>query len=96
MMEDIVYILSPGEEITDGVYASKDYDGNNEVVIFENIDDVERYRIQLEAIDFPTSVIEIPKEEIITYCELSNFQYVIITKDELVFPRYETLISLDL
>lgn len=96
MMEDTVYVLSPGKEITDGVYASKDYDGINEVVIFEDRDDVERYRIQLEAIDFPTNVIEMTKEEIITYCEISNFQYVLITKNELVFPRYETLISLDL
>lgn len=96
MKENFVYVLSPGESITDGVYASKDYQGINEVMIFEEQEDAIRYQLQLEAIDFPTFVIEIEKDEITTFCEVSNFQYVFIEKDELVFPRIETLISLDL
>ena len=84
------YILSIKGQEQEGAYAVADEDGERALYMFEEEDDAERYAGLLEAEDYPPmSVVEVQKELAIQTCEVYNYRYVVITKDDFVIPPRE-------
>ncbi len=84
------YILSIKGQEQEGAYAVSDGDGERALYLFEELDDAERYAGLLEAEDYPPmSVVSVEEELAIHTCEVYNYRYVIITKDDFVIPPRE-------
>tara|TARA_B100001250_G_scaffold283300_1_gene245466 strand:- start:568 stop:861 length:294 start_codon:yes stop_codon:yes gene_type:complete len=84
------YILSIKGQEQEGAYAVNDEDGERALYLFEEEDDAERYGGLLEAEDYPPmSIVEVQKELAIHTCEVYNYRYVVITKDDFVIPPRE-------
>ena len=84
------YILSIRGKEHEGAYAVSDEDGERALYLFEERDDAERYAGLLEAEDYPPMAIVTVEEELaIQTCEVYNYRYVIITKDDFVIPPRE-------
>lgn len=82
-----MFILTIDGREKEGAYAVVDEDGDHVLYIFEEEDDATRFAIMLEEQDFPEMhIIEVEDELIIKTCEMQNYQYTIITKDDLVIP----------
>ena len=85
-----MYLISIKGKEHEGAYAVNDEDGERALYLFEEEDDAIRYGGLLEAEDYPPmSVISIEKELAIQTCELYNYRYVVITKDDFVIPPRE-------
>jgi hypothetical protein len=76
--------------ISEGAFSIKNDEGNQVLCIFEELDDVERYVMHLnEAGKFPKmEYYEVDKNIIIEACELHGYEYVIISKDDIVIPPF--------
>ncbi len=84
------YILSIKGKEHEGAYAVADEDGERALYLFEERDDAERYAGLLEAEDYPPMAIVTVEEELaIQTCEVYNYRYVVITKDDFVIPPRE-------
>ena len=84
------YILSIKGQEQEGAYAVNDEDGERALYLFEEEDDAERYAGLLEAEDFPPmSIVAVEKDLEIHTCEVYNYRYVVITKDDFVIPPRE-------
>lgn len=73
----------------EGVFSLIDREAGGKVIpVFEDVDDAERYALQLsEDDDSPElQIVEIEKEIIIAACEERNQRYAIITVDDLIIP----------
>ena len=71
----------------DGAYAVTDSDGNQVLYIFEEEDDATRFAMMLEDMDYPEmNVLEIEKDAIIEACEMHDYEYAIITENDIVIP----------
>jgi len=82
-----MYILTLEGRESEGAYAVQNEDGDQILYLFEEEDDATRFAIMLEEDGFPEMhVIEIEDELMIGTCEMRNYQYTIITKDDLVIP----------
>jgi len=82
-----MYILTIDGRESEGAYAVQNEDGEQILYLFEEEDDATRFAIMLEEDGFPEMhVIEIEDELMIGTCEMHNYQYTIITKDDLVIP----------
>ena len=85
-----MYLLSIKGKEHEGAYAVNDEDGERALYLFEEEDDAIRYGGLLEAEDYPPmSVISIEEELAIQTCEVYNYRYVVITKDDFVIPPRE-------
>ena len=85
-----LYILTIKGHEDEGAYAVNDEDGERALYLFEEEDDAIRYGGLLEAEDYPPmSVISIEEELAIQTCEVYNYRYVVITKDDFVIPPRE-------
>ena len=85
-----MYLISIKGKEHEGAYAVNDEDGERALYLFEEEDDAIRYGGLLEAEDYPPmSVISIEKELAIQTCEVYNYRYVVITKDDFVIPPRE-------
>ena len=85
-----MYLLSIKGKEHEGAYAVNDEDGERALYLFEEEDDAIRYGGLLEAEDYPPmSVVSIEEELAIQTCEVYNYRYVIITKDDFVIPPRE-------
>jgi hypothetical protein len=82
-----MFILTIDGRETEGAYAVLDEDGDHILYIFEEEDDAMRFAMMLEDQNFPEmNVIEVDDDLMIKTCEMQNYQYTIITKDDIVIP----------
>ena len=82
-----MYILTIYGKETEGAYSVTDDDGEQILYLFDEEDDAMRYAMMLEDEGSPTMhVIEIDDEIIIKTCEMHDYKYSIITKNDLVIP----------
>jgi hypothetical protein len=85
-----MFILTLEGRESDGAYAVQNEDGEQILYLFEGEDDATRFAMMLEEDGYPEMhVIEIEDELMIGTCEMNNYQYTIITKDDLVIPPEE-------
>ncbi len=85
-MSEKLYVLGLGDTYKEGIYMTPEMD----ILIFKQEDDAIRYKEQLDAIDMKTNLITMDKSELLSLCDISEYSYVIVEPDELVFPRIET------
>lgn len=82
-----MYIITIYGKEEEGAYAVVNSDGDQVLYIFEEEDDAARFAMMLEENDYPEmNVLEIEKDAIITACEMHDYQYAIITKNDIVIP----------
>lgn len=82
-----MYILTIYGKETEGAYSVTDDDGEQILYLFDEEDDAMRYAMMLEDNGSPTMhVIEIEDEIMIKTCEIHDYKYSIITKNDLVIP----------
>ena len=82
------YILTLKDK-PEGVFSIIDtMTGDHVVPIFDELDDCERYAIQLSEaeMDLALQMIEIDKEFIVSACEDRDQKYAIITVDDFIIP----------
>ena len=85
-----MYLISIKGKEHEGAYTVNDEDGERALYLFEEEDDAIRYGGLLEAEDYPPmSVVSIEEELAIQTCEVYNYRYVVITKDDFVIPPRE-------
>ena len=82
-----MYILTLKTRKEDGAYAVQDKHGDKVLFLFEEEDDAMRYAMMLEDGGSPEMhVIEIEDEVMVKTCEIHDYKYTIITKNDLVIP----------
>lgn len=82
-----MHILTLAERPNDGAFAIEDENGDRVLMIFEEYDDAERYLYMLDELNYPEmEVTEVESSSLIQACDEYDYEYVIITKDELVVP----------
>ena len=82
-----MYILTLDGKEQEGAYSVTNEDGDQILYIFEQEDDALRFSMMLEEKDYPKlAVIEVDDELMVKTCELHNYNYTIITKNDLVIP----------
>lgn len=72
----------------EGAYAVEREDGEKVLLLFEESDDAVRYALMLEEEDEnpEMDVIEVDDKVAIKTCEMYNYEYNIITPDDIVIP----------
>ncbi len=86
-----MYILTIYGKETEGAYSVVDAEGEEILYIFEDDDDAMRYAMMLEDEGSPEMhVIEIDDDIMIKTCEIHDYKYAIITKNDLVIPPETT------
>ena len=86
-----MYILTIYGKETEGAYSVVDADGEEILYMFEDDDDAMRYAMMLEDEGSPEMhVIEIEDDIMIKTCEIHDYKYAIITKNDLVIPPETT------
>ena len=83
-----MYILTVAGKENEGAYSVKDSVGNQILYLFEEEDDATRYAMMLEDDpDYPEmNVIEVEDEVMIKTCEVHDYNYTVITEDDIVIP----------
>jgi hypothetical protein len=82
-----MYILTVKEYESEGAYAVENKYGEKILYIFEEEDDAVRYLNMLEELDYPNmEVTEVDSKVAFMACEHLNYQYAIITQDDIVIP----------
>ena len=85
-----MFILTIKDRETEGAYAVVDDDGDHVLYLFEEEDDATRFAMMLEDMNYPSMhVIEIDDDIIIKTCEMNDYQYAIITENDIVIPPQE-------
>ena len=86
-----MYILTIYGKETEGAYSVVDAEGEEILYIFEDDDDAMRYAMMLEDEGSPEMhVIEIEDDIMIKTCEMHDYKYAIISKNDLVIPPETT------
>ena len=82
-----MFVLALDGREDEGLYAVEESDGTKILYLFEDEDDANRFAGLLEADNFPPiNVIEVEDEATVDICEINNYTYTIIKKDDLVIP----------
>lgn len=82
-----MFILTIDGKETEGAYAVLDEDGDHILYIFVEEDDAVRFAMMLEEQNFPEMhVIEVDDNAMLKTCQMQNYRYTIITKDDIVIP----------
>ena len=83
-----MYILTVAGKENEGAYSVKDAEGNQILYLFEEEDDATRFAMMLEDDqDYPEMhVIEVEDEVMIKTCEVHDYNYTVITSDDIVVP----------
>ena len=82
-----MFILTVKGFEEDGAYALEDSEGERILLMFEEEDDAIRYALQLEEEDYPEMrVVEVDEETAIKACELYDYEYNVITPDDIIVP----------
>ena len=82
-----MFILTINGRETEGAYSVTDDEGEKILYLFEEEDDAVRYAMMLEEEDYPEMhVIEVEDEAIIKTCKQYEYNYTIITENDIVIP----------
>ena len=82
-----MYILTVAGKENDGAYSVTDDEGDQILYLFMEQDDATRFAMQLEDKDYPEMhVIEVEDEVMIKTCEVHDYQYTVITSNDIVVP----------
>jgi len=82
-----MFILTIHGKETEGAYSVSNQDGEQVLYLFEEEDDAIRYAMMLEEEGYPEMhVIEIEDDIMMRTCDVYNYQYAIITKNDIVIP----------
>ncbi len=82
-----MYILTVHGKENEGAYSVQDDDGEHILYLFEDEDDALRYAMMLEDTGSPEMhVIEVEDEVMIRTCEVHDYQYTVITPNDIVIP----------
>ena len=85
-----MYILTIYGKETEGAYSVPGDDGDQILYLFEGEDDAIRYAMMLEDAGSPEMhIIEVEKDIMIKTCEVHDYKYAIISKNDLVVPPLE-------
>ena len=80
-----MYILTIYGKETEGAYSVLDEEGDQILYLFEEEDDAMRFAMMLEEDGSPTMhVIEIEDEVMIKTCEMHDYKYALISKNDVV------------
>jgi hypothetical protein len=82
-----MFILTINGREKEGAYSVRNDEGEHVLYLFQEEDDATRYAMMLEDDGYPEMhVIEIEDEVMIKTCELHDYQYTLITPDDIVIP----------
>ena len=82
-----MFILTINGREKEGAYSVMDDEGEHILYLFQEEDDAIRYAMMLEDDGYPEMhVIEIEDEVMIKTCEMHDYQYTVITPDDIVIP----------
>ena len=82
-----MFILTVAGKENEGAYSVKDVEGNQILYLFEEEDDATRFAMMLEEEDYPEMhVIEVDDEVMIKTCEHHDYNYTVITENDIVIP----------
>jgi hypothetical protein len=82
-----MFLITINGRESEGAYSVKDEYGTQVLYLFEEEDDAVRYAMMLEEDGYPEMhVIEIDDELMIKTCEIHDYQYTIITPNDIVIP----------
>jgi|TARA_R100000030_G_scaffold98529_1_gene88581 hypothetical protein len=85
-----MYILTIYGKETEGAYSVTDDEGDQILYLFEGEDDAMRYAMMLEDDGSPEMhVIEVEDDLMIKTCEMHDYKYAFISKNDLVIPPIE-------
>ena len=82
-----MFILTIEGNGAEGAYSVATDEGEQVLYLFEDEDDAIRYALLLEDQDFPEMhVIEVDGKVVIKTCEMHDYRYSVITKNDIVIP----------
>ena len=82
-----MFILTVHGKETEGAYSVQDDEGEHILYLFEQEDDAVRYAMMLEDSGSPKMhVIEVEDEVMIKTCENHDYNYAVITSNDIVIP----------
>ena len=82
-----MYILTVNGKENDGAYSVQDDEGEHILYLFEREDDALRYAMMLEDEGSPEMhVIEVEDEVMIKTCQMHDYNYAVITPNDIVIP----------
>jgi precorrin-6B methylase 1 len=82
-----MYIITVHGKENEGAYSVQDDEGQHILYLFEEEDDAMRYAMMLEDNESPKMhVIEVEDEVMIKTCEVHDYNYAVITPDDIVVP----------
>ena len=82
-----MFILAVKGFEEDGAFSLENDDGDKVLLMFEEEDDAMRYAMMLEEDGSPDMhVIEVETDIMVKTCEIHEYQYAIITKNDFVIP----------
>ena len=85
-----MFILTVEGAESEGAYSVQDDNGEQVLYLFEDEDDAIRYALLLEDQDYPEMhVIEVDGKVVVKTCELHDYRYSIITRNDIVIPPVE-------
>ena len=85
-----MFILTLEGAETEGAYSVSTQGGEQVLYLFEEEDDAIRYALLLEEQDYPEMhVIEVDGKVVIKTCEMNDYRYSVITKNDIVIPPVE-------
>ena len=85
-----MFLLTLKDKKDDGAYAVQNRYGEKVLFLFEDEDDAIRFALLLEDQDYPEMhVIEVDGKVVVKTCELHDYRYSIITKNDIVIPPIE-------
>ena len=82
-----MYILTVAGKESQGAYSATDDDGEQVLYLFEAEDDAMRFAMMLEEEGSPEMhIIEVEDDIMVKTCEMHDYKYTIISKNDLVIP----------
>ena len=82
-----MFILTVEGNEAEGAYSVTGDDGEQVLYLFEDEDDAIRYALLLEDQNFPEMhVIEVDGKMVIKTCEMHDYRYSVITRNDIVIP----------
>jgi len=91
-----MFLLTIKDNKEDGAYAVQDRYGRKVLFLFEEEDDATRYALMLEDQEETVmDVVEVDDELAIKTCKMYNYQYAVITPNDIVIPPKNDNLSED-
>lgn len=89
-----MYIITISGNSSDGAFAVSNEYGEKVLLMFVEEDDATRYLMMLEELEYSNlEITKVDPQSAIVTCEHFNYQYTIITPNELIVPTNYDFIS---